>query len=121
MAEDKKSAWESCTRNKCNKCFYGSPLGCKGVISVLSNVLPYETHKMCADYLNGNINTASDAQIKYIGLIKALFCDVNPIPVKKAMNMLGWNAGACRLPLVEPDERVTELLRAQISDCGIHK
>ncbi len=90
-------------------------LGCKGVISVLSNVLPYETHKMCADYLNGDINTASDAQIKYIGLIKALFCDVNPIPVKEAMNILGMDVGPVRLPLCPTNAQNITFIKKELS------
>ena len=96
-------------------------LGGKGVISVLSNVAPQQTHDICQLFFDGKVKESAALQLKLIGLIDALFADVNPIPVKKAMNMLGWNAGACRLPLVEPDERVTELLRSQMSDCGIHK
>ncbi len=89
-------------------------LGCKGVISVLSNVIPYETHKMCADYLNGDIESASQAQIKYIGLIKALFCDVNPIPVKEALNILGMNVGPVRLPLCPTNTQNIEFIKREL-------
>ena len=74
-------------------------LGGIGVISVLSNVLPLETHKMCSLMLNEKTSEAAQMQKKYMPLIDALFCDVNPIPVKHAMNLLGYNAGPCRLPL----------------------
>jgi 4-hydroxy-tetrahydrodipicolinate synthase len=76
-------------------------LGAKGVISVVANVLPNETSKMIHDYLNGDIESAKNTQIRFIPLVKAMFCEVNPIPVKEAMNILGWNAGNCRLPLCE--------------------
>ncbi len=76
-------------------------LGAKGVISVVANVLPNETSKMIHDYLNGDIESARKTQIRFIPLVKAMFCEVNPIPVKEAMNILGWNAGNCRLPLCE--------------------
>ncbi|MCR5384783.1 MAG: 4-hydroxy-tetrahydrodipicolinate synthase [Saccharofermentans sp.] len=76
-------------------------LGAKGVISVVANVLPNETSKMIHDYLDGDIESARKTQIRFIPLVKAMFCEVNPIPVKEAMNILGWNAGNCRLPLCE--------------------
>ena len=76
-------------------------LGAKGVISVIANVMPKETSEMIHDYMNGNTAKAKDQQIAFIPLVKAMFCEVNPIPVKEAMNILGWNAGPCRLPLCE--------------------
>lgn len=94
-------------------------LGGIGVISVLSNLLPFETHKMCKDYLNGNTLAAAEAQIKYTGLINALFSDVNPIPIKKAMNLAGLNAGPCRLPLIDMNNNTLENLRAKMLECGI--
>lgn len=75
-------------------------LGGKGVISVLSNILPKETHDMCMAYLNGDTQKAMELQLKYIPFINALFSDVNPIPVKEAMNLMGMNVGPVRLPLV---------------------
>ena len=63
------------------------------------DILPNETHQMCYEYFEGNCQKAMEMQIKYSGLIEALFCDVNPIPVKEAMNMLGWKVGRCRMPL----------------------
>ena len=74
-------------------------LGAKGVISVIANIIPRETSKMIHDYIDGNTEEAKKAQIGFIPLVKAMFCEVNPIPVKEAMNILGWNAGPCRLPL----------------------
>ena len=92
-------------------------LGGKGVISVLSNVAPQQTHNMCQLFFEGKTTEAAELQIKMMGLVDALFADVNPIPVKKAMNMLGWQAGPCRLPLVEPDEKVVDLLRKNGPGC----
>lgn len=78
-------------------------LGGKGVISVLSNIAPYETHMMCESYLKGDTETAKNLQLKYFELISALFSDVNPIPVKAALNLMGFNVGKCRMPLVDLD------------------
>ena len=93
-------------------------LGGIGVISVLSNILPGEVHKMCAAYLDGDITTASEMQIKYTGLMNALFSDVNPIPVKEAMNLLGMKAGPCRLPLYPMSDDARENLIAKLKECG---
>lgn len=79
-------------------------LGGKGVISVLSNIKPRYTHDMCYNYFNGNIKEAAKMQIDAIPLIKALFSEVNPIPVKAALNMVGYNFGIPRLPLIEMSE-----------------
>lgn len=76
-------------------------LGGKGVISVLSNVLPKATHDICRLFFEGNIEESRALQLKYFPLIKALFCDVNPIPVKEALNIMGYTCGTCRLPLGE--------------------
>lgn len=94
-------------------------LGGIGVISVLSNILPKEVHDICFDYLNGNTKKASEDQIKYIGLINALFSDVNPVPVKTAMNILGMNAGPFRQPLFPMDEKTTENLKSKLLECGL--
>ena len=85
-----------------------------GVISVLSNVLPEHTHDIVDSFLNGNIELARDEQISVIPLVKALFCEVNPIPVKAAMNMLGYSAGKPRLPLVEMSEKGKERLEKEL-------
>ena len=85
-------------------------LGGKGVISVLSNVMPQETHDICKLYFDGKTAESAALQIRLMGLIDALFCDVNPIPVKEAMNLLGWKAGHCRLPLVDMSDAGKELL-----------
>ena len=74
-------------------------LGGKGVISVLSNVLPQETHDICQAWFDGNVQLSLELQLKYLELANALFMDVNPIPVKEAMNQMGLEVGDCRLPL----------------------
>ena len=74
-------------------------LGGMGVISVLSNVLPVETQAMAQAALDGDFDTAADLQIKLLPLIELLFCEVNPIPVKAAMKLIGYDCGECRLPL----------------------
>ncbi len=76
-------------------------LGGKGVISVISNIAPKKFTSMIHEYFNGNIETATKIQLESIELIKALFCEVNPIPVKEALNILGYNYGVPRLPLVK--------------------
>lgn len=74
-------------------------LGGKGVISVLSNILPRQTHDICAKWFAGDVQGSRDLQLHYLDLIAALFSDVNPIPVKEAMNLMGMEVGDCRLPL----------------------
>lgn len=76
-------------------------LGAKGVISVLSNIIPKQTHEICSSYFNGDTAKSAELQIKYSALIDALFIETNPIPVKTAMNILGFDVGECRLPLCE--------------------
>lgn len=79
-------------------------LGGKGVISVLSNICPKETHQICEEFFNGNVDKSRKLQLEYLELINALFCEVNPTPVKEAMNIMGMEVGECRLPLVRPTE-----------------
>ncbi len=80
-------------------------LGGIGVISVLSNVAPKGTHDMVMSYLNGEEGKARKLQLDYLELVDALFCEVNPIPVKSTMNMLGFNVGSLRLPLTEMEDK----------------
>ncbi|MBQ3052414.1 MAG: 4-hydroxy-tetrahydrodipicolinate synthase [Clostridia bacterium] len=94
-------------------------LGGIGVISVLSNLLPLQVHNICNDYLSGNTQTAMENQIKYIGLIDALFSDVNPVPVKTAMNILGYNAGPFRQPLYKMNEKALNNLKQKLTECGL--
>ncbi len=96
-------------------------LGGKGVISVLSNVAPKQTHDMVASYLAGDVNTACKLQLEAIELVDALFIEVNPIPVKAAMNMLGYNAGGLRMPLCEISDANREVLRKAMVDYGLLK
>ena len=79
-------------------------LGGKGVISVLSNVVPDKVHEMTDYCLKNNFAEGARLQLEYLELANALFCDVNPIPVKAAMNLMGWKAGQCRLPLIDLDD-----------------
>ena len=94
-------------------------LGGIGVISVLSNVAPKETHNMVMDYLNGDVDKARQMQLKAIPLIDALFSEVNPIPVKKALNLMGWEAGPLRAPLTEMEASHAEVLKKTMKDFGI--
>lgn len=93
-------------------------LGAKGVISVLSNVLPVETQAMVSAALDGDLDTAADLQQKLQPLVDLLFCEVNPIPVKAAMKYLGYDCGGCRLPLTEltPENRK----RLELFLCDLH-
>lgn len=92
-----------------------------GVISVLSNIAPEYTHNIVYNFLNGKLNESINSQIKAIPLIKALFCEVNPIPVKAALNMLGYNVGIPRLPLIEMSEKGKETLKRELLTFGLIK
>jgi len=93
-------------------------LGAAGVISVLSNVLPYEVHEMCCLFLDGNISKSAAMQLKYIPMIKALFSDVNPIPIKTAMAMIGACEPTFRLPLTSLDEDKKAALMCELKSVG---
>lgn len=94
-------------------------LGGAGVISVLSNVAPRIVHEMCYDFFEGRIKEARDLQVGYAELICALFSDVNPIPVKEAMNLMGMNVGPCRLPLVPMSEEARQNLKVRLAEKGL--
>ena len=94
-------------------------LGGKGVISVLSNVLPLETHNMCKACLDGDFKTAASLQLKYLELINNLFIEVNPIPVKTAMHLMGYCSEEMRLPLCEMDEKNKATLTASLKAHGL--
>lgn len=94
-------------------------LGGKGVISVLSNVSPKQTHDICARFFAGDIEGSRKIQLDAIELIDALFCEVNPIPVKKAMNLMGLNAGILRRPLTEMEEENAKKLEKAMRGFGI--
>lgn len=94
-------------------------LGGQGVISVLSNVAPRQTHEMCRLYLDGKVAEAAKMQTQYVPLIDALFSDVNPIPVKEALNLMGREVGPCRLPLVEMTDAGRDALAAELRASGL--
>ncbi len=94
-------------------------LGGLGVISVMSNVAPKQTHDICSLYFEGRQNESLALQLKLFPLIEALFCDVNPIPVKEAMNILGWAAGECRMPLGTLSEANKALLKSELAKSGL--
>ena len=96
-------------------------LGGKGVISVLSNVAPKETHEICAKYFEGDVEGSRDLQLRAMDLCDALFCEVNPIPVKKALNLMGMEAGSLRLPLTEMEEANAAKLEKAMREFGILK
>lgn len=89
-------------------------LGGIGVISVLSNVMPEYTHNIVQNFLDGKINTAKQMQLEAIPLIKALFSEVNPIPVKAALNLLGYHFGVPRLPLTKMSEEKEKILKSEL-------
>jgi 4-hydroxy-tetrahydrodipicolinate synthase len=94
-------------------------LGGKGVISVLSNVAPQETHDIVAKFLAGDVAGSLELQLRAIPLIEKLFCEVNPIPVKAAMNLLGWEVGPLRMPLSEMEEEHQVQLKAAMDAFGV--
>ena len=94
-------------------------LGGLGVISVLSNIMPKETHDMVMNYMNGNVEAAREFQLKAIPLINALFCEVNPIPVKTALNLMGMNVGPLRRPMSPMEPQNVERLKKAMADIGL--
>lgn len=94
-------------------------LGGKGVISVMANIIPQDTHNMVAKFFAGDIKGATTLQLKTLNLIKALFSEVNPIPIKAAVNLLGYDAGPCRMPLTELSESNLALLRDEMKAYGL--
>ena len=94
-------------------------LGGLGVISVLSNVAPKETHDMVAKFLEGDVKGSCEIQLRALELIDALFCEVNPIPVKKALDLMGMEAGPLRLPLTDMEPANAERLKKAMQDFGI--
>lgn len=96
-------------------------MGGKGVISVLSNVAPRQTHEICASFFRGDVETSRRMQLEALPLINALFCEVNPIPVKAAMNLMGKEVGPMRLPLTTMEEQNQERLAKAMREYGILK
>ncbi len=94
-------------------------LGAKGVISVMANIIPKDTHDMVAKYLAGDVEASRKLQLKTLDLIKALFIEVSPIPIKAAMNLMGMNVGSCRLPLIDMSEKNLDILRNELKKYGL--
>ena len=94
-------------------------LGGKGVISVLSNIAPKYTHDIVANYMAGNVEESCKMQLDVLPLVRALFCEVNPIPVKAAMNLMGKEVGPLRMPLTEMEEDHKEMLKKAMKDFGL--
>lgn len=94
-------------------------LGGKGVISVLSDVAPQQTHDICSLYFEGKVQESRDLQLKAVPLVEALFCEVNPIPVKKAMELMGLCSGTLRLPLTEMEPENAQRLEREMKKFGI--
>lgn len=94
-------------------------LGGKGVISVVSNVAPEPVHRMCQLWFEGKVAESRDLQLQLMGLCKAMFCEVNPIPVKAALDMMGLPAGPCRLPLVPLSDDHAELVRRELQNASL--
>ena len=94
-------------------------LGGKGVISVMANIIPQDTHDMVAKFFQGDINGAIKLQLQTLNLIKTLFSEVNPIPIKAAVKLLGYRTGQCRMPLTELSDDNLELLRTEMKNYGL--
>ncbi len=96
-------------------------IGGKGVISVVANILPEETHNICQFYLDGKTDEALKLQLSMLDVINNLFIEVNPIPVKTAMNVLGYDVGGLKLPLCEMEEKNLEILKNSLKEYGVKK
>jgi 4-hydroxy-tetrahydrodipicolinate synthase len=96
-------------------------IGAKGVISVLSNIAPRQTHDICAKFFEGNVEESRRLQFEAIDLVDALFCEVNPIPVKEALNLMGMEVGPLRKPLCEMEPTNLERLRKAMTGYGLIK
>jgi 4-hydroxy-tetrahydrodipicolinate synthase len=94
-------------------------MGGKGVISVMANIIPKDTSKMVIKFLNGDVEGSRKIQLATLELIKALFIEVNPIPIKAAMNLMGMNVGKCRMPLVDMSEKNLEFLKKAMKNYGL--
>lgn len=94
-------------------------LGGKGVISVMANIIPKDTHDLVATFLAGDLSESRKIQLKLLDLIKSLFVEVSPIPIKAAMNLMGMNVGKCRLPLVDMSEKNLNYLKDTLKQYGL--
>ena len=96
-------------------------IGSKGVISVVANILPEQTHNICEYYLKGEVEKAMTLQLEMLDVINNLFIEVNPIPVKTAMNVLGYEVGPLKLPLFDMEEKNLEILKNSLKEYGVKK
>lgn len=96
-------------------------LGGKGVISVMANIIPNDTHKLCQAFFDGDIETSRRIQLQTLPLVKALFCEPSPVPVKKAMDLMGMNVGSCRLPLIQMEANNETFLKNTMTQYGLLK
>ena len=94
-------------------------LGGKGVISVMANIIPRDTHEIASKMLAGDLEGSRSLQLKTLELIKALFIEVSPIPVKEAMNLMGLHVGKCRMPLVDISDKNREILIKAMQNYGV--
>ncbi len=94
-------------------------IGSKGVISVLANAMPLETHNMVYDFIEGNIAKSRDAQLKLNGFVHSLFIETNPIPIKAALNLMKWNVGGYRMPLYEMSSSALETLKTEMKKINL--
>ena len=94
-------------------------LGGKGVISVAANIIPEQMHNIVSSYLDKDVETSRDIQLNYLALMNSLFCEVNPIPVKAAMNLLGMNVGGLRKPLTDLEVENIKILEKELIDSGL--
>lgn len=94
-------------------------LGGKGVISVMANIIPKDTHDLVAKFMAGDIEGSRRIQLRTLELIKALFIEVSPVPVKAAMNLMGMNVGKCRMPLVDMSDKNAEVLKRELINYGL--
>lgn len=95
--------------------------GAKGVISVMANIIPKETHELCQAFFDGDIDKARALQLKTLPLVKALFCEPSPVPVKKAMNLMNMNVGKCHLPLIDMEPQNEAFLVETLKSYGLIK
>lgn len=94
-------------------------LGGKGVISVAANIIPEQMHNIVSSYLDGDVKASRDIQLNYLALMNSLFCEVNPIPVKAAMNLIGMKVGGLRKPLTELEVENIKILEKELRDSGL--
>lgn len=95
--------------------------GAKGVISVMANIIPKETHELCQSFFDGDIEKARALQLKTLPLVKALFSEPSPVPLKKAMNLMGMHVGGCRLPLIDMEAKNEAFLSEVLKNYGLIK